>query len=421
MTVLSKDFTFILPILGLAYLYFVTHSSRDKPKNVCKPVRNWKVVPKAVKIAAKRKVLKHFPFASVNKFHLPSKKNILIDRRNEAFSQKGYFVVGFDNGKTSSRHLSEYDFYVTYNNDTGGSHFFLKPFTIRKSIEGCQKHVKFVYKDHDAILKPILSNIGFHHYKIAFQTEFHNSSANAGLITGRASDRTKQIIAEWDGGSGIGQNMEKDQTVLRALVEEDENSFFRLPPNSVARHIYSSSKYRLMTTSKTRIRYADTNVHLYCLLAAGLFSHLCKKLMIYKSNGMLRNSSYWKMKIYVYNITPTVLIFLILALLNMLVSCPICLSRALGVPEILNLGMYHSAIQLQADDLVRVWSDRSGFHIGTPHETFRIPFLRLFSPIIISNIYDGIFILICVLPLKTLTFYFALIRAMNFIAKKNPI
>ncbi len=415
-----RGLIFLLSLIGVLYCFTFSNSRRSKPKRVCRRVRKWESVPRSTKAIAKRKVLTHFPFASVRYFQIPSKKHILIDRRNEAVFEKGYFVVGYDNGQTRPRFLSEYDFYVTYSNDTNGSHFFLKALTIRKAIEGCQKQVKFVYKDHDATIKPIMSSIGFHDYKIGYQTEFHNSSANAGVITGRSSKRTKYIVSLWDGAAGLGENLEKDQTTLRALVKEDENSFFQLPPNSVARHVYSSSRYRSSTIQKTRIIYSTGTFYLYRLFLLGISLHFCRRIVLYRSRRAFKPIQYLKRKLAINRTAPNILVLVMVVIIDEVISSPMLLAKLLGIPTILNLGMYHPAIQLQADDLARVWKDKTGFHMGTIRETFLIPSFKFFSPLIFSQIYDTAFILKCMLPMKVLAFYFVLISLLDEAFSKNP-
>ena len=406
---LARNLVPVLLLLGILYFTTLLDSTTKTHQRVCKPVRDWQPVHKSVRISAQRKVLRHFPSASVDAYNFPSRKHLLVDKRNIAVSRKGYFVIGFDNGQIISRDISAYDFYVSYSNDTEGSHFFLKAFTIRKAIEGCQKQVRFVYKDHDAILKPILSSIGFHNYKIAFQTEFHNSSANAGLVTGKASDRTKQIISEWDGASGIAQNLEKDQTVLRAFVSEDPNSFLPLPPNSIARHIYSTSQYRAVTIQKARLIYSSSVRRLRQLLTIAIFLHAFKTIWCSKISILSLPRFVKCLK----NSHSELLIFIAIMILDSLSSCPMCLARSFGVPEVLNLGMYHPAVQLQADDMVRVWADRFGFHMGTPWETFRIPIFRPVPPILFTHTHDIIFIVKCVLPIKWIAIYRLLFRVSN--------
>jgi len=392
--------------------------NNTKVKVVCRLDNRWEETPDALKNYTRALVLTHYPYAGYEPFKRSSEISIVKDKRNEAMATKGYFVIGYDNRGRNSTVPNGYDFYVKFSDDQQGSHFFLKPILIQKAIEGCQKQVKFVYKDHDVILKHDILKKGFHPFKLGYQAEFHNSSANAGFILGKCSTKLKYMISLWTGGEGIGFNLEQDQTVLRALVAEMGDDFFSLPPNSAARHVYSVSKHRNFTLFKANIIQSK---------ALAFSKHILAFIVFISSISILFADN---IRAYVYCLSEkqiekltafislkSLLVIAFISMTERYVRNPLEIGEILGHAMLLDLGNYHSAHQLQSDDLVRVWRNEKGLHMGSLRSTYKLYDIILLSPAIIVQILDFAYLISELIPFAWIFFNISLVY--SYLMQKN--
>lgn len=414
-----RKLCFILPTsFFLLWILNGVHHNKTKVKVVCRLDKQWAETSEAVKNITRQLVWSHFPYAEYEPFKPSSEIKIVTDKRNEAMAEKGYFVIGYDNRGQNSTIPSGYDFYVKFSDDQQGSHFFLKPILIQKAIEGCQKQVKFVYKDHDVILKNEILKKGFHPFKLAYQAEFHNSSANAGFVLGKCSTKVKYLVSLWTGGEGIGFNLEQDQTVLRALIAEKTDDFFSLPPNSAARHVYSVSKHRDFTLLKTGIIQSKTMAFLkhtitilvFIMSLSVLFSQHLKEEAYFPSEKQIEKLTF-------YMSVKSFLFMAFIYVVDRYVRNPLEIAQAMGDPILLDLGNYHSAHQLQSDDLVRVWRNEKGLHMGSLRSTYKLYDIIFLSPPLIVQILDFAYFISQLIPFTWIFLNYSLVY--SYLIQRN--
>lgn len=411
---MSERGMLIFIIMLMICTYRISTSRNRKYKIVCRTEPVWPMTTKEERATTRRIVLSKFPYATIEEFGAPSERVVVRDERNRAISKRGYFVIGFDNHGINSSIPSGYDYYVKYSNDHIGSHFYLKARTLRRAIQGCQKQVRFIYKDSDTILKRNLLLFAFHPFRITYQREFHNHSLNAGFITGRATARTASILSAWDAGAGLAANLEQDQTILRALVARSDRDFFALPPNAAARHVYSIAPSRSFTLWKAEMLSAPfiTIIRYLFLFPAictcaitlrpGLLGRKARRLVTF-ANRLASSSR-------------VVAISGALAYMDIALRNPMLIARALATQSIVDLGHYHSAYQLQADDVARIWRSQTGVYIGSVTETFRLPFFLQWPPIVLVQLFDLLYLTTQLVPFSCF-FLFLLIRN----ARKPPL
>lgn len=398
-------FFFILSVLAIFSLPFSTFSYFRKPKTrriVCRKRYDLDVYEDISRQSIRQSVLRHFPWATETEFVPSSSFSVAVDRRNEAVMSKGYFVMGYDNFGVHSNIPKGYDFYVKFSNNNVGSHFFQKPTAMRIAISGCQKHVRFLYKDADVVLKNHLK-FWFHKYRLVYQEEFHNRSANAGLILGRSSLKVKKLLAMWDAGHGLGENVEQDQTVLRALIAEGDRDFLAVPPNMLGRHVHSAVINREDILMKEQLRKSP----LILLMRLVIIGIMVRYIVSYKVHFMGHSFS----EMSTTNATVigkvetrsgsvgAVLLAGWLAVFDFSVRNPMIFASFISHKFPVNAAKYHSSHQIIADDLMRVWTADNLLIISTTTESFALRNLFFIDPGLLVSVLDILYFFILVVPL----------------------
>lgn len=352
-------------------------------------------------------VLRHFPWASETSFSMPSNVVIAVDNRNKAIAEKGYFVLGYDTYGSNKPVPEGYDFYIKYEPNQVGSPFYLKPNAIKSALYGCQKGVRFIYKDNDVVMKRYVS-YAFHKYKITYQEEFYNNSANAGILLGRNTHRAKDIIYRWESGYGLAGNIEQDQTVLRSIILEAPKQFQAVPPNTLGRHVYSDVPERELVLWKERLKYsALISLSRYSLIVIMLIS--AGKYVLIRMNTRVKQEETPLVAQVLLKFGPasTVTLCAACSIIEIVVRNPVMIGFLLGNETTPDKWRYHMSHQIMADSLVRIYCNGSFLYISNIAYTFEMAnFLRL-SAQHCAWILDILYITVCILPVYW-TFLFCL-------------
>lgn len=357
--------------------------TQKKHRKVCQPHYNLSPVNDKMRESVRGTVLQHFPWAELSKFVPPSTALVVLDRRNEAVFKQGYFVIGFDNFDVNTSVPRGYDFYVKYSSDHLGSHFYLKPNAIRLGIHGCKPHVKFIYRDNDVVLQPWVKD-GFIKSRITFQQEFHNLSSNAGFVMSASSYKAKQMMNLWEAGAGLAGNIEQDQTVFRALFQENDKQFFSAVPNFYAVHIYSGVVNRERALATLRLKNSTSfqmlKVFFLCCLAYCAIQHLAFVLRYSKQ----RDEEISLMAKVLLRMGPGCFLMAagLFAIVGLLANNPLQLGASLGIPVRTQLRSFKNGYQLAAGfrARVRVWSEEDALVIGDDKIAFKVRHAKIFNP-----------------------------------------